>query len=131
MITPSRASSGVEINHGVKREQSADIDTSNRSLRRSDRAHTQLREPAIRSRNSERTLPERARSSQIFDHRATLVSSKRTFEQNSNPPASTLESTGAFVTPVVGSEEWNKQETENEARDHALNKQIHGICKGC
>jgi hypothetical protein len=36
-----------------------------------------------------------------------------------------------MVTPVVGSPEWKKQEATDELLDGRLNKQIHGICRGC
>lgn len=131
MMMPSKASSGI---HSVERKQVVYRSPSDHSLRLSGRGYTELREPVSRPSDFGRMLSARTPSSRIPDHQATLTSSKRTLiEPNSKPPTSTLPSvsTGGFVTPVVGSEEWNKQESDNETRDRALNKQIYGICRGC
>lgn len=131
MMMPSKVSSGV---HSVEREQVAYRSPSDRLLRLSGRGYTELREPVRRPSDFGRTLSTRTPSSTIPAHQATLPSSKRTLiEPNSKPPTSTLssESTGGFVTPVVGSEEWDKQASDNETRNRALNKQIYGICRGC
>jgi hypothetical protein len=36
-----------------------------------------------------------------------------------------------MTSPIVGSEEWQKQEENEERLDRKLNNQIRSICKHC
>jgi hypothetical protein len=51
-------------------------------------------------------------------------------------PARQIRGTGTdhssgMTSPIVGSEEWQKQEENEERLDRKLNNQIHSICKNC